>query len=790
MNPNAPFNGHKLHWESRVKAYCAKVLPLVFDNTLSYYESLLHFSHKLNECIDAINAQNLNIIEFTHMVELEVSRFEDAVELQLKQYEEEWETFKTQMQEAFDAFKAEIEAEWEAEKAINEQFRDNMTAAFNTFKNEVNTNFANLRTQLIADLNTFKTNLEEQQDDFEDHILDLQTAFEAREQAARVAYQTNLNNLFEQWKVNTLNAFDTAIHDWETETRSELESYFNLYIQQEISGRIASIQSQISDVSHNLGLERTARIEGDAALQSQINQLTPEGSIKADTPDSDGYSQLYVIDPVTHERENLFPKLKTIEDDRVYFNSYTLDNLDCLTTQNSNITRSIKTNRGEIWTITSTLAQGEQILKNAICIPRQLFPLSDALNTLALLDIELSPIANGTHSFFVDIYHVATSSDDTDKVHFATFDNVEYLVIPIKIFTTVPTSGAGFLKVTISRYLGGSSIGGGGGGSSVTVDSDLSTTSTNPVQNRVITNRLNSMPTNTEMQAALTQKADSSTVSALATEVNQKANTSTVQALETTVGNKISYNDIQYTVNPNTNLPVSSAVLASAFDNKVNKTDYATETAYGLVKVDELVNRNSYNPLANAAIAQALDGKVSNSDLVDAIYADAPDSDGNSQLYKYNLNTETRTNVVPKINTINPFGIELRPTMQPAYGDDVLLVTSDQDILITPYVICSVGFKNTSSANYLKLAIRADRIIGYDSTRTFNIGYATELVSKHILILKDCYWSSSSPSNVVSYYNLVSTIKTYDDINYVLIDSRPVRGSSASYAAWFFVSTI
>ena len=379
---------------------------------------------------------------------------------------------------------------------------------------------------------------------------------------------------------------------------------------------------------------------------------------------------------------------------------------------------------------------------------------------------------------------MATSSDDTDKVHFATFDNVEYLVIPIKIFTTVPTSGAGFLKVTISRYLGGSSIGGGGGGSSVTVDSDLSTTSTNPVQNRIITNRLNSMPTNTQMQAALTQKADSSTVSALAAEVNQKANASTVQALETTVGNKISYNDIQYTVNPNTNLPVSSAVLASAFDNKVNKTDYATETAYGLVKVDELVNRNSYNPLANAAIAQSLDGKVGKSDLVNAIYADAPDSDGNSQLYKYNLNTETRTNVVPKVDLTSLFGTPLLPTISPAVGDDIIISSSSSPD--APIAIYNLGFKyKTYNSNYNSLYIRADKIKGFDDTVTWNLTYAKQLFTEHIIVITEATIQYSTETVTVPYIHFEDPI-TIDGIKYIIIQPRPYK----SYPTWAAFITV
>lgn len=64
---------------------------------------------------------------------------------------------------------------------------------------------------------------------------------------------------------------------------------------------------------------------------------------------------------------------------------------------------------------------------------------------------------------------------------------------------------------------------GGGGGGSVTVDSELSTTSTNPVQNKVVT-------------SAIRGKADTATVSALADAVNGLD--SDVQGLQTVVQSK------------------------------------------------------------------------------------------------------------------------------------------------------------------------------------------------------------------------------------------------------------
>ena len=88
--------------------------------------------------------------------------------------------------------------------------------------------------------------------------------------------------------------------------------------------------------------------------------------------------------------------------------------------------------------------------------------------------------------------------------------------------------------------------GGGGGGGSVTVDSELSTTSTNPVQNKVLTARINGLDSDVgTLRTSVQSKADTQTVSALAdavqdldgdvqglqTAVQGKADTATVTAL-------------------------------------------------------------------------------------------------------------------------------------------------------------------------------------------------------------------------------------------------------------------
>ena len=79
----------------------------------------------------------------------------------------------------------------------------------------------------------------------------------------------------------------------------------------------------------------------------------------------------------------------------------------------------------------------------------------------------------------------------------------------------------------------------GGGGGSVTVDDALSTTSTNPVQNKVVTARINGLDSDVgTLRTSVQGKADTQTVSALSDAVQDLD--SDVQGLQTAIQSKAS----------------------------------------------------------------------------------------------------------------------------------------------------------------------------------------------------------------------------------------------------------
>ena len=368
-----PFNSQAPHFLTKVKTYCAKVLPLVFDNSLSYYEFLGKVCHKLNECIDALNSQNLNIIEFTHMVQLEIENFEKYIDNRITEFEDEmkkaWEEYKEELNKAFADFKNEMLAAWEEEKAINEKFRTDLLNDFNSFKTEITAQQERFETQIKADFNTyketvnaeieqfeqatnadlsaFKNTMQTQQNEFENHMVELFNNFKTTEKQARTDFESNFQQLFEQWKIDTLYALNENISDWETDTQNRLTAYIDekfesnfqqlfeqwkidtlyalnenisdwetdtqnrltAYIDEKIGAFQAGFNAKVNQLEIDLNKEREDRRQHDESLQTQINQLTLEGAIKADIPDSNGNSQLYTINPDTQERTDIFPKV-------------------------------------------------------------------------------------------------------------------------------------------------------------------------------------------------------------------------------------------------------------------------------------------------------------------------------------------------------------------------------------------------------------------------------------------------------------------------------------------------
>lgn len=312
----------------KVKTYCAKVLPMVFDNSISYYETVCHLIHKVNECIEALNAQNLNIIEFTHMVSVEIEKFEKFVDDYVNELEgtfrQEWEEFKTNLNTDWEEYKTFLSTEWETEKQNNETFRNDLRLEWIAFKNDLNQiteDFKQLmhdkfesyflsidkmlndfRSEYNTDFSELRENLQHQNDEFENHMVELFNTFKETEKASRTEFESNFQQLFEQWKTNTLNAITEQVNHEHTEMYDSLKNW----IEVQINLAKDAMKNDLNNTERKLTQEIESRISGDNNLQNQINQLTPEGSIKYEKIENSELHQLYGIE--NGQRVDIYPE--------------------------------------------------------------------------------------------------------------------------------------------------------------------------------------------------------------------------------------------------------------------------------------------------------------------------------------------------------------------------------------------------------------------------------------------------------------------------------------------------
>ena len=278
-----PFNSQVPNLIKHCEAYCAKVLPLVFDNSLSYYEFLCKMNNKLNELCDAVNAQNLNIIEFAHMVSLEIEKFEKFVSDEYAELDTQIKTElaaeKAELDKMFNNLSDVLHAEMSAELATNKKFREDLTASMDSFKELINTTVANFESEVKTDQQTFEKNMIDLWEDyytktdtkFNSLTYDLKTGLASWELQAGIdvdnkletdfaTYTTTLNNQFEQYKTDTTATF-TALIDTKY---SQIQTY---------------VTNTIADVNRAIVLEINDRENADSHLQAEIDALSPENSL-------------------------------------------------------------------------------------------------------------------------------------------------------------------------------------------------------------------------------------------------------------------------------------------------------------------------------------------------------------------------------------------------------------------------------------------------------------------------------------------------------------------------------
>ena len=135
-----------------INFWCQKVIPLVFDDSLSYYEAICKFMQKLNEVINALN-NNAECIDELRDKYIILQRNFDALEVK-------WEEFKTYIENEFNTFKTEITTREENfETRINNKQTEFETKINGDIINLTN-NINNFKETMTGEFNAFKTYVE------------------------------------------------------------------------------------------------------------------------------------------------------------------------------------------------------------------------------------------------------------------------------------------------------------------------------------------------------------------------------------------------------------------------------------------------------------------------------------------------------------------------------------------------------------------------------------------------------------------------------------------------------
>lgn len=197
--------------------YCHKILPLVYDDSLSYYEVLCKVQQKLNELIENNN---------------ELIR--------------QWELYKNEIDKAFGEYKKQLQAQINEMREDISAFEEMINAEIAAFKNTVNTQLAN-QTKAINDFKTEVNNRLAQQD------TDIQNNYDAmlRAENQHKAEVKNTLDGFEQTMNTRLNQQDATIQA-NNEAMLRSEAQHKADVKKILDGFEAKLNKAIADYNRSV----------------------------------------------------------------------------------------------------------------------------------------------------------------------------------------------------------------------------------------------------------------------------------------------------------------------------------------------------------------------------------------------------------------------------------------------------------------------------------------------------------------------------------------------------------
>ena len=183
-----------------MRFWCQKVLPAVYDQSLSYYEALCRMGALLNKMVEQLEDMQDNI-DALHEAFLKLQAWVNA----------EIERFETDMENRFNEFKQEIydlfqQYKEDADTYINQQLEKYKTETTNWLSQK----FEDFKTQA----NTYIDNL------FEN-------------------YKTETNQIFNQWKTDFTNQYN----QWKQEVEQDITN---------LGDRVTNIEGDITEINNQI----------------------------------------------------------------------------------------------------------------------------------------------------------------------------------------------------------------------------------------------------------------------------------------------------------------------------------------------------------------------------------------------------------------------------------------------------------------------------------------------------------------------------------------------------------
>lgn len=160
-----------------LRFWCQKVLPAVYDQSLSYYEALCKMGAFLNKMLEELEKMQENIdalheafVKLQAWVNAEIERFETDMENRFNEFKQEiydlFEQYKeeadTYINEQLNKYKTET-TEWLSQKfeEYKTQANQYIDQIFQQYKNETNQEFNNWKQEFTSQYNEWKSQVDQ-----------------------------------------------------------------------------------------------------------------------------------------------------------------------------------------------------------------------------------------------------------------------------------------------------------------------------------------------------------------------------------------------------------------------------------------------------------------------------------------------------------------------------------------------------------------------------------------------------------------------------------------------------